>query len=187
MSPFDRVTDQRESRDREIETPEPDPRVMQLLDGSGGALRGDHDDDVDGTELQRDPEHDLEVQLVATPYGDAHQSPDPESLALRERAEGGELVYRHGVLGVQQGPEAQFWSGTHPLLDQGFADRYGLPAGNAHETGHRFFIAAATLDPDGRYVTRPAPGVGVNGGGAPELVVAPGDVTMRWFHMPDDD
>ncbi len=192
-----------------------DERIARLLDGSGGPLRGDDthdrhavgraedstspqaptnlgerealgDHDRDG---ERPPvaEGDLERVSIATPYGEARQSGDRASLELRERVERGNLVYRQGVLGVQQGPEAQFWSGTHPLLDTRFADQYGLPAGNTHQAGYRFFVAAGTLGADADYVTRPAPGIGGNAGGAPELVVTPGDVSMRWFHMPDDE
>lgn len=189
-----------------------DPRIARLLDGTGGALRGD---DVGGRDRApavqdqetlvgppaeesaqqtsvgdrsngRGPEGNLERASVSTPYGEARQSLDPASLELRTRAEQGDEMYRRGVLGLQQGPEAQFWSGTHPLLERGFADQYGLPAGNTADEGHRFFVAAGTLDSGAQYVTRPAPGIGANAGGAPELVCAPGDVSLRWFHMPDD-
>jgi len=46
------------------------------------------------------------------------------------------------------------------------------------------FLETGTLSPGARFITRGAPGVGANGGGAMEVVTSPGGVTLNSFGMP---
>lgn len=45
------------------------------------------------------------------------------------------------------------------------------------------FIAAGTVKPGAEFITRAAPGVGSNLGGSIEVVVKPGDVTLKSFSV----
>ena len=117
------------------------------------------------------------VLRVATPYGPAIQSDAPAALAARSQVEGGATLYRIGTMGKSAAGEAQFWSLENPL-SPGYAARYGIPAENVSAAD---FLEAATLKPGSPFVTRVAPGVGANGGGAIEAVVEPGGVTLQTF------
>ena len=115
--------------------------------------------------------------VVVTPYGSALQSTDTAALAARSQVEKGATLYRVGTTGKSQAVEAQFWALEHPSTP-GFAERYGIPAENVKNLN---FIEASTLKPGTTFVTRPAPGVGTNGGGGIEVVVPQGGVQMKWF------
>jgi hypothetical protein len=82
-------------------------------------------------------------------------------------------------LGQSAGPEAQFWSLESPL-SPGYAERYGIPAENMNFD----FIESGTLNPGTNFITRSAPGIGANGGGAIEVVTPSGGVTLNLFSMP---
>jgi RHS repeat-associated protein len=116
---------------------------------------------------------------IATPYGAAVQSLNPEALAAREAVENGAMLYRGGVLGRSAGPEGQFWSFESPL-NPGYAQRFGIPAENMNFD----FVEYGTLKPGSPVITRPAPGMGANGGGGIEAVVNPHSVILRGFHTP---
>jgi hypothetical protein len=45
-------------------------------------------------------------------------------------------------------------------------------------------MMGGTVKPGANLITRPAPGIGTNVGGAMEAVVDPGGVKLKWFHMP---
>lgn len=121
---------------------------------------------------------------IKTPYGVAEQAYDDASLALRQHVEQGGTVYRQGVTGTQQTAEGQFWSGQNPASAPGYANTHGLP-GTQVEPGEYRWIMGGTIEQGTPFVTRPAPGLGSNLGGAPEAVVDPGGVKNLWFHMPD--
>jgi RHS repeat-associated protein len=117
--------------------------------------------------------------LVRTPHGLALQSMSRAALEAKGAASEGAMLYRGGVLGKSAAAEGQFWSLENPL-SPGYAARYGLPEGTATFN----FVEMATLNPGATFVTRVAPGLGSNAGGAIEVVVTPGGVIMRGFTMP---
>ncbi len=124
------------------------------------------------------------VPGIKTPYGVAEQGSDVGSIALRSQVESGGTVYRQGVTGTQQTAEGQFWAGQNPALTPGYANSYGTP-GTQVAQGEYAWIMGGTVEPGTPFVTRGAPGIGTNLGGAPEVVVNPGCVRNLWFHMPD--
>ena len=63
-------------------------------------------------------------------------------------------------------------------LSSGYANRYGIPAGNVSNAN---FIEAATLKPRTPFITRPALGIGANVGRGIEVVVPSAGVQMKWF------
>jgi uncharacterized protein RhaS with RHS repeats len=102
------------------------------------------------------------VESVGTPYGPALQSKSPEALAAVTQAQGGATLYRTGTMGKSQAGEAQFWSLEHPD-NPGYAKRYGIPQENIANAN---FLETGVLKSDTPFVTRPAPAVGGNLGGA---------------------
>jgi RHS repeat-associated protein len=116
---------------------------------------------------------------IATPFGRALQSTTAEAAEARVAAQSGATLYRSGVLGSSSGPEAQFWSLENPL-NPGYAAKYGLPP----ESVAFDFVETATLKSGASFITREAPGILENGGGAIEVVVNPGGVSMTGFSMP---
>jgi hypothetical protein len=117
---------------------------------------------------------------VSTPYGAAVQSGSPGALALRAQIARGQQVFRGGEFGASAAGEAQFWATESPLA-AGFASRVG--AATLGEGAPRF-ILGGTVAADATFVTRAAPGVGRNVGGALEVVVPPGSVRLDFFFMP---
>jgi hypothetical protein len=73
--------------------------------------------------------------------------------------------------------EAQFWSIENPNTP-GYAAKYGIPPENVASAN---FIEIATIKPGTPFITRPAPGLGVHGGGGIEVVVPSGGVNMTYF------
>lgn len=124
------------------------------------------------------------VPGIKTPYGVAEQGTDGGSIALRGQVETGGTVYRQGVTGTQQTADGQFWAGQNPASTPGYANSYGTP-GTQVAQGEYPWIMGGTVEPGTPFVTRGAPGLGTNLGGAPEVVVNPGGVRNLWFHMPD--
>ena len=119
----------------------------------------------------------LSCKSIATPYGIATQGQTAATLAARGEVSNGATLYRIGTIGKSQAAEAQFWSLEHPL-SIGYANRYGIPAGNVLNAN---FIEAATLNSGTPFITRAAPGIGGNIGGGIEVVVPSGGVQMKWF------
>lgn len=85
-------------------------------------------------------------------------------------------MYRIGTPGVNQTGDAQFWSLENPLLNPNYAQDYGLPAEN--QGG---FMMSGNIPPGAPFITRLAPGIGTNAGGAVEVVVPPGGVPVNWY------
>jgi hypothetical protein len=104
--------------------------------------------------------------VVATPYGNAVQSSSSAALEALSDARNGATVYRTGTLGVQNVSEGQFWALRNPLATSGYTNLYGLPETSS---GYRF-VVGGTLKKSVRVVTREAPGLGSNAGGAIEVV-----------------
>ena len=121
------------------------------------------------------------VPGIKTPYGVAEQGTDAGSIALRGQVESGRTVYRQGVTGTQQTAEGQFWAGQNPASTPGYANSYGTQVAQ----GEYPWIMGGTVESGTPFVTRGAPDIGTNLGGAPEVVVNPGGVRNLWFHMPD--
>ena len=109
----------------------------------------------------------------------AFQDESPEAMALRDYVNGGGALYRWGTPNRSNAAEGQFWAPTSPFTP-GFASAYGIPPENISEAG---FVESGVLRPGAPFITRPAPAVGMNGGGAMEVVVSPGSVDLHWFTM----
>ncbi|ULT41737.1 hypothetical protein KRR40_45390 [Niabella defluvii] len=116
---------------------------------------------------------------IETPYGTATQSASTAASRAAFEVEQGATLYRMGTLGRSQAGEAQFWSLENPakyLNDmKAFASKFGIPEENLQSGG--FFIESGKLRQTGFFITREAPGVGANSGGAVEVVVRPGTYT----------
>ena len=115
--------------------------------------------------------------VIRIPYGTAVQSASRAAGEARQAVEGGATLYRGGTLGKSAGPEGQFWSLENPL-SPGYAQRYGTP-GSAFD-----FVETGHLPPGTNFITREAPGLGAHAGGAIEVVVDPGAVSLIGFYMP---
>ena len=116
---------------------------------------------------------------VTTPYGVAVQEATPAAQAVLQETQAGAQLYRHGSFGVQQTTGAQFWSPRNPLSTSGYANQFGTPGSAAPD-----WVMAGTLKPGAEVITRAAPGLGTNAGGAIEAVTTPSGVGSLWFHMP---
>ena len=117
---------------------------------------------------------------VATPHGFAVQSMTSEALALRSQVENGALIYRAGEFGIQNTTSAQFWPLQNPAGSLDYVGQMGMPGAPTIN-----WIMGSRIDPTVQFITRPAPGIGLNAGGNIEAVVLPGDARINWFHMPD--
>jgi RHS repeat-associated protein len=121
---------------------------------------------------------------ISTPYGTAYQSSSQASLAAMDEVLTGAPLYRLGTLGRSAATEAQFWSLEDPskyLNDPAaFAQKFGIPAENLKNG--TFFIEKGQLNFGASFITREAPGVGTNGGGAVEVVTNPGGVQVNSFN-----
>jgi len=118
---------------------------------------------------------------VGTPYGTAVQDTSAAALRLRSEVAAGRPIFRGGNFPKSAGSDAQFFSPENPL-SPGFADRVG--AGNLGSKTPDF-IMGGRVRPGGNFITRPAPGLGANKGGALEIVNEPGAVQFDFFVMPD--
>jgi hypothetical protein len=65
-------------------------------------------------------------------------------------------------------------------MSPGYTKKYGIPAGNRNFD----FVEVGRLRQGSSFITREAPGVGTNTGGAIEAVTNPGAVKFDYFHMP---
>jgi hypothetical protein len=88
-------------------------------------------------------------------------------------------VYRQGEFGIQYITEGQFWSPQNPASTTSYANQFGTPG-----TDQVDWIMGGTVKPGTSFVTRPAPGIGINSGGAIEVVTPPEAVRLDFFHMP---
>lgn len=111
----------------------------------------------------------LHFQSISTPFGEAVQDLSAAALNVRSRVMEGVRLYKIGTRNTSQtGSGSQFWSTENPLTTPGFFEQYGIPQQNINEYN---FVEIGTLRPETPFVTRFAPGVGSNGGGAIEVVV----------------
>jgi hypothetical protein len=121
---------------------------------------------------------DASKNMVQTPHGTAVQGSSAEAQAALNQARSGSQVYRQGQFGVQNTADAQFWATQNPANTSGFANQLGMPNSRVD------WMMGGTVKPGANLITRPAPGIGTNVGGAMEAVVDPGGVKLKWFHMP---
>jgi hypothetical protein len=117
---------------------------------------------------------------IQTPYGPALQSGDAKAVEAAGKINEGAPVYRIGTVGKSETAEAQFWSLENPLTTPNYAEKYGIPQKNIDNAN---FIERGTVTPGVPFVTRPAPGVGKNGGGEIEIVVPPSGVQLNSFSI----
>jgi hypothetical protein len=133
----------------------------------------------EGEEIELGSEALRTSEGIATPYGVAVQGADAASRALKVAVEDGAPVYRQGMFGVQETSEGQYWASENPLATSDYAASYGTP-GSAKPD----WVMGGKVNAGEPFVTRPAPGLGGNPGGSPEVVTHPGGVGGLWFHMP---
>jgi hypothetical protein len=122
---------------------------------------------------------------IYTERGLAEQSLSKDAFDAVGKVNEGVTLYRIGTLGSSHAGEAQYWSLENPSQylnnPEEFAQRYGIPASNL-KSGE-VFIEAGKLQPGARFITREAPGVGANKGGAIEVVTDPGSVKLESFNV----
>lgn len=108
--------------------------------------------------------------------GQAIQEMSAEALKVRAKVDSGGTLYRIGTRGKSQtGAKAQYWSPESPL-SPGYAEKYGIPPENIADMD---FLETAVLKDGTNYVTRKAPGVSTNAGGAIEVVVPEAGVIIK--------
>ena len=115
-------------------------------------------------------------QVVKTDYGPAVQSTEGEALKLREYVDSGGNLYKAGTFGRSNAADSQFWASENPLTTPGYANKYGVDFSKVD------YIIGGKIK--GPYITRPAPGLGKNAGGALEVVTDPFGVELDFFYMP---
>lgn len=111
---------------------------------------------------------------VVTAEGRAWQSLSREARKARSAAKEGAL-FRRGSTGVNGASEGQFWALENPITE-GYARKYGLPKDGFN------FVESGRVRDGARFITREAPGVGSNSGGAIEVVTGQGDVLLNSFN-----
>ncbi|MEM0942021.1 MAG: hypothetical protein AAGI25_19860, partial [Bacteroidota bacterium] len=120
---------------------------------------------------------------IKTPYEEVAQS---LSKSAMDQVDEGADLFRIGTFGKSNTVEAQFWSLENPAsitnIDD-FAKKYGIPAENLREG--KFFVQQGQIKPGANFVTREAPGIGSNTGGAIEVVTDPNSVKIETFNMLD--
>ncbi|MBY0282210.1 MAG: hypothetical protein K2W94_08685 [Alphaproteobacteria bacterium] len=135
-------------------------------------------DKIRDGKLKSDSIPQVRYKRIKTPRGLASQDRIPEALEARKKVKEGATLYRGGTTGKSHAAEAQYWSLENPL-NPGYAKKYGIPAENFKDLN---FVETAQLKPGTPFVTRPAPGVKSNRGGAIEVVVPVNGVQMKSFH-----
>ncbi|MEN6411622.1 MAG: hypothetical protein ABFC84_02525 [Veillonellales bacterium] len=115
-------------------------------------------------------------QVVKTDYGPAVQSTEGEALKLREYVDSGGNLYKAGTFGRSNAADSQFWATENPLTTPGYANKYGVDFSKVD-----YIIGGKIKKP---YITRSAPGLGENAGGALEVVTDPFGVELDFFYMP---
>jgi len=117
--------------------------------------------------------------VVNTPYGKAIQSMSKEAVAVRQQVEQGATLFKIGTLGKSEAAESQFWSLEHPL-SSGYANKFGIPESNVFNAD---FIISGRLKTGVDFITRNAPGVGINNGGGIEVVAPANSISIDWFSI----
>ncbi len=113
---------------------------------------------------------------VETPYGMAVQNNSKEARRINKYVKQGGMVYRGGTYGRSKIVDAQFWAPESPLT-VGYAKKYGV------DFEQMDYIIGGYVKKGTKFITRPAPGLGSNSGGAIEIVTPPNSVELQYFHM----
>ena len=113
---------------------------------------------------------------VETPYGKAIQSNSKEAIQVKDYVENGGMLYRGGTLNRSKTTDAQFWAPESPLTP-GYAEKYGV------DFNQMDYIIGGYIKKGTEFITRPAPGLGNNAGGAIEIVTPPNSVDFKFFYM----
>lgn len=110
--------------------------------------------------------------------GVAVQDISYEALAARQAIEEGATLYKLGTVEKNiGGSQAQFWSLENPILNPNYANDYGLPFNTTPD-----FLQTGVLKPGANFITRPAPGLGINNGGMIEAVIEENGVLLQGYH-----
>ncbi len=113
---------------------------------------------------------------VETPYGMAVQNNSKEARRIKKYVKQGGMVYRGGTYGRSKIADAQFWAPESPLT-VGYAKKYGV------DFGQMDYIIGGYVKKGTKFITRPAPRLGSNSGGAIEIVTPPNSVELQYFYM----
>ena len=113
---------------------------------------------------------------VETPYGMAVQNNSKEARRIKKYVKQGGRVYRGGTYGRSKIADAQFGAPESPLT-VGYAKKYGV------DFGQMDYIIGGYVKKETKFITRPAPGLGSNSGGAIEIVTPPNSVELQYFYM----
>ena len=116
------------------------------------------------------------TKYIDTPYGKAFQENSEEALRVKKYVEDGGDLYRGGSFGRSNTTDAQFLAPESPL-SPGYADKYGVDFKDTD------YVIKGKLDPNADFITRSAPGLGNNSGGAIEIVTNPNGVKLDSFNM----
>ena len=116
------------------------------------------------------------AKSIKTPYGDAAQDFSREALELREYVGKGGTLYRGGTFNRSNAADAQFWATESPLTP-GYADKFGV------DFTKMDYIIKGKIKPNAEFITRYAPGLNGNTGGAVEVVTNPNSVVLEYFYM----
>jgi len=114
---------------------------------------------------------------ISTPYGDAIQEISDDAFKVKNYVEEGGTLYRGGKFGRSKTTDAQFWAPESPYTP-GYSDKYGV------DFDELDYIIGGKLKEGEPFITRPAPGLGGNTGGAVEVVTNPNAVKLDFFYMP---
>ncbi len=114
--------------------------------------------------------------FIRTPYGIAFQSNTKEARQVRRYIKQEGMVYRGGEFGNSKIADAQFWAPESPLT-VGYAEKYGVAFGQMD------YIIGGYVKGGSKFITRPAPGMRTNVGGAIEIVTPPNSVDLQYFYM----
>jgi RHS repeat-associated protein len=135
-----------------------------------------------GRLLGINPGTEITYPTINTPYGPAYQEMTESALTARNLIENGAPLYKYGTLGISNGTESQFWSLENPLTNPNYINNLGIPAGNI--AANNTFILTGQALPNANFITRSAPGIGSNAGGAIEAVFESFWVKLTSFFMP---
>lgn len=121
------------------------------------------------------------VVALATTRGLAFQEMTPAALEALQKFKSGEPVYRIGSWSSVN-PEKlmfgeQYWSVENPMSNPNYNSEIGRPSNVKAD----WIVSGRIMSSDTPAITRVAPGVGANSGGAMEVITPPGGVKLRSF------
>ncbi|UNY99061.1 hypothetical protein MQE36_01625 [Zhouia spongiae] len=171
----------------------------KLADNLSGTLKNTYDNLIkagyhttdDGISIIFKNADDLPIAKISEdafhikiPYdnGWATQSNTELSRQIYSSVQQERKVYRLGTLNRSQAGEAQFWSPENPYSYESiweYADKYGIPHENLK--GDNIFFEIGLIPDNVPFITREAPGMGNNLGGAIEVVTPEKSIKLESF------